>query len=321
MFELTHFAPQTYIGHEFIVENAATGEELGTIHVEHDLFIAVGASPPSRGEEDHLEHLEEDVRKLLLGEWENKKRTSRTFTPLGFAKGKLPRDIWASMSAFYHNNRNNRIVEDFSYDILINWWTSESYLITMPPNLRRYWQGRLKELVETWSGVNLELQDIYGIRRYEEGARLLMHVDRIHTHAASIIINIRQDNVHKPWPVQIYDFADRLHQVDMEPGEILYYESARCLHGRMTPLHGEGYVNIFAHYRPVDEGETEGRSDWYMTPNPPGTPEPLLHSDKFCNFAYSANAAVCDASLAQQPFAQAHSGDDLFELWRYSSLQ
>ena len=289
--------------------------------MEHDLFIAVGESPPSRGDENHLNRLEEEVGSLLAGEWENKKRVNRTFTELGFAKGKLPRDVWASMYAFYHNNRHNRIVEDFSYDILINWWTSESYLITMPPNLKRYWQGRLKELVEAWSGAHLELQDIYGVRRYEEGARLLMHVDRIKTHAASIIINVHQENMQRSWPVQIYDFADRLHQVDMEPGDILYYESARCLHGRMTPLHGSGYVNIFSHYRPIEEGDTEGRPDWYIRPSPPGTPEPVMHSDNFCSSPHSAHAAVCDAELSQHSFAHAKSGGDLFELWRYSNQQ
>jgi hypothetical protein len=35
----------------------------------------------------------------------------------------------------------------------------------------------------------------------------------------------------------------------MQEGDIVYYESARCLHGRMKPLMGEFYVNIFAHYR------------------------------------------------------------------------
>ena len=97
-------------------------------------------------------------------------------------------------------------VEDFSDDILVNWWRSESYLMTMPPRLKRYWQARLKQLVEAWSGVELELTDIYGMRQYEAGARLLMHVDRINTHAASLIINVDRE----PWLLQIYDFADRL---------------------------------------------------------------------------------------------------------------
>ena len=84
------------------------------------------------------------------------------------------------------------------------------YFIPMPHDLKRYWQARLKDLVEAWSGVELELTDIYGMRRYEDGARLLTHVDREATHAASLIINIAQGNIRKPWAVEIYDFSDRL---------------------------------------------------------------------------------------------------------------
>jgi hypothetical protein len=65
--------------------------------------------------------------------------------------------------------------------------------------------------VEAWTGVELELTDIYGMRRYEEGARLLTHVDRVNTHAASLIVNIAQGDIRQPWMVEIYDFAGRCH--------------------------------------------------------------------------------------------------------------
>jgi hypothetical protein len=121
----------------------------------------------------------------------------------------------------------------------------------MGPELRYYWQNRLKELVEQWSGIELEVTDMYGLRQYEDGARLLTHVDRQETHAASLIINIEQHSMREPWPVEIFDFANRLHEIDMSPGDIVYYESARCLHGRNRPLSGGYYVNLFAHYRPI----------------------------------------------------------------------
>lgn len=55
--------------------------------------------------------------------------------------------------------------------------------------------------MEQWSGVELELTDIYGMRRYEDGARLLAHVDREETHAASLIINVAQGAIRTPWKV------------------------------------------------------------------------------------------------------------------------
>jgi hypothetical protein len=76
----------------------------------------------------------------------------------------------------------------------------------------------LLTLVESWTNTTLELTDIYGLRRYNEGARLLSHVDRINTHAASLIINVAQGNTSEPWKVEIYDLANRLHEVDMNEG-------------------------------------------------------------------------------------------------------
>lgn len=55
----------------------------------------------------------------------------------------------------------------------------------------------------------------------------------------------------------------------MDEGDIVYYESARCLHGRMRPLDGAFYVNLFAHYRPV------GDKAWFKKSNPDGTPPPV----------------------------------------------
>ena len=111
-------------------------------------------------------------------------------------------------------------------------------------------QGRLKDVVQEWVGVPIEQTDMYGVRRYETGARLLTHVDRITTHAVSLIVNIAQGNLTAPWTVEVYDHANRLHEVVMEPGDIVYYESAKSLHGRNAPLAGGYYANIFTHYRP-----------------------------------------------------------------------
>ena len=54
----------------------------------------------------------------------------------------------------------------------------------------------MKPLLEAWVGgggsvsVPLEKTDMYGIRTYTRGARLLSHLDRESTHAVSLIINI-----------------------------------------------------------------------------------------------------------------------------------
>lgn len=141
--------------------------------------------------------------------------------------------------------------------------------------------------------MELELTDIYGMRRYEEGARLLSHVDRETTHAASLIVNVAQGGMREPWAVEIYDFADRLHEITMEEGDIVYYESARCLHGRMKPLKGAFYVNLFAHYRPI------GDPDWFRKENPAdGVPQLIDVGD--CQLV--GNKTACTNGNNRLPF-------------------
>jgi hypothetical protein len=177
--------------------------------------------------------------------------------------------------------------------------------------LQKYWQSRLKSLVEAWSGAELELTDIYGMRRYEDGARLLTHVDRENTHALSLIINVAQEAVRKPWKIEVYDHADRLHEVTMDPGDIVYYESARCLHGRMQALEGAFYVNLFAHYRPI------GDPQWFTKPNPVDGVKPLLDIGE-CSINGS-NQVECTKTTPKylSPFLdQLHGPDDLFNFWQ-----
>ncbi|CAM9118320.1 unnamed protein product, partial [Sphacelaria rigidula] len=41
----------------------------------------------------------------------------------------------------------------------------------------------------------------------------------------------------------------------IQPGEIIYYESASVLHGRPTPFEGDAFSNIFVHFAPEDSWE------------------------------------------------------------------
>lgn len=110
----------SFIGHKFIVVDSRNDETLREVVLEYDTFLSIGASKASTGDSGFFDRLENAVAGLLDGEWMGKDEVVRTFTPLGFSKGQLPRDVWASMLAYYHNNRENKIVEDFSNDILVN---------------------------------------------------------------------------------------------------------------------------------------------------------------------------------------------------------
>ena len=102
----------------------------------------------------------------------------------------------------------------------------------------------------------------------------------------------------------------------MSPGDIVYYESAKCLHGRMKPLQGAYYVNLFAHYRPL------GDPEWFLKPNPEGTVEPLIDLNGEC---YEADGGdrVCESPIVLPTLSPSghvvNGAQDLFQYWKQVS--
>ncbi|KAJ8601841.1 hypothetical protein CTAYLR_002638 [Chrysophaeum taylorii] len=116
----------------------------------------------------------------------------------------------------------------------------------------------LKPILEAWSGVNLVPSMAYGLRLYQPGNTLTMHTDRLETHVISCIVHVDRD-VDEPWPIVIEGYDGTSVEVDLQPGETLLYESAKCIHGRPRPLLGRWYTSLFVHYRPA--GWTTKTSD------------------------------------------------------------
>jgi len=307
----------TFIGHTFRAKDPETGEVLLEHTVEFNGVMGVSNHINYHRKRD----IREEVKRTMAGEWTKHLQVKRTFSALGFDKGHLPNDVFGSMRAFYYNNRAppNRLMEEWdSKGLYVNYWETDCNFIQIPWELKFIWQERLKDVVQEWVGeTEIEQTDLYGMRQYEAGARLLTHVDRITTHAVSLIVNVAQGNLTDPWTVEVYDHANRLHEVVMEPGTIVYYESAKALHGRNSPLAGGFYANLFTHYRPI------GDPNWYMKDNPEGTPEPLLDVGK-CELVgkpneYSQGAVKCENDAIgphlSPKMITATSGDDLYDLW------
>ena len=206
------------------------------------------------------------------------------------------------------------------------------YFIQIPWDMKKVLQLRLLEMVQAWAGEPVEETVMYGLRQYVQGARLLTHVDRHATHAVSLIVNIAQGNLTEPWPVEVQDHADRLHEVIMQPGDVVYYESAKALHGRNRPMVGPNayYVNLFTHYRPV------GDDEWYLKPNPPHTPEALVDANTVgtCRLASKGMTATAEGQLGavqgvecddprlgkyvSPTLFQATNAEDLIQWWRHT---
>uniref|UniRef100_A0A7S3P4Q4 Uncharacterized protein n=1 Tax=Amphora coffeiformis TaxID=265554 RepID=A0A7S3P4Q4_9STRA len=350
---------KAFLGHEFVAETAAGEPVEDVVTIEFSTVRTFGQplSPHLKQSSYHMtgRNFDQEIIARLQSEWNRQQQITRTFSPLGFAKTRLPDDVFASLGAFYYNNRHYKIPEENMVDVTINWWQSPVYLIPLTWELTSMVHERLLPIVSAWinggghaggqndttpttstttTTIPLEQTMLYGLRQYETGARLLTHVDRHVTHAVSLIVNIAQGNLTEPWPVEVQDHADRLHEVIMEPGDVVYYESAKALHARNRPMQGNGayYVNLFTHYRPV------GDDKWYGRRNPEGTPTPVLDVEGTCRLVSQGltatevghkqqlgvvQAVQCDdprlGNTISPTFFQARGPDDLVQWWRYTN--
>ena len=181
---------------------------------------------------------------------------------IGFIKLKCPTGLFNLLSRHWTSTRHRLTLESDSC------WGENKVIHniykTIPPVLTSadkedYELGDLKSLtttmlqplMEEWCGTKLELPGIgHGPRTYLNGAVLHSHCDRIDSHALGAIISIDQD-LASPWPLTITDLKGENHNISLVPGEMLLYESTRCMHGRLAPLNGRYVTNYFIHYKPL----------------------------------------------------------------------
>eukprot|EP00591_Stephanopyxis_turris_P006112 CAMPEP_0195522508 /NCGR_PEP_ID=MMETSP0794_2-20130614/20743_1 /TAXON_ID=515487 /ORGANISM="Stephanopyxis turris, Strain CCMP 815" /LENGTH=381 /DNA_ID=CAMNT_0040652279 /DNA_START=38 /DNA_END=1183 /DNA_ORIENTATION=- len=116
-------------------------------------------------------------------------------------------------------------------------------------------------LHEAWAGVELVPNNAYGLRVYRNGTNLNMHLDKSETHIISSILHVGHSTNDEPWPIVIEDFHGNTNQVFLESGDMLFYESSKCLHGRPTKMNGEYYSSLFSHYYPKGWDGTRNELD------------------------------------------------------------
>jgi hypothetical protein len=135
----------------------------------------------------------------------------------------------------------------------------------------------LRHYVETWSQVPLTPYRAYGFRLYRNESQLWMHVDRSQTHVVSFIYHVDSSEDAESWPIYIEDFQGRTHEVVLTSGDILFYESSKCFHGRPKKFNGSWYTSLFAHYYPSNgwidtnhdlEGHYAVPAEWVRQPDP-----------------------------------------------------
>mmetsp|Transcript_35299 Transcript_35299/g.50079 ORF Transcript_35299/g.50079 Transcript_35299/m.50079 type:complete len:171 (-) Transcript_35299:239-751(-) len=77
-----------------------------------------------------------------------------------------------------------------------------------------------------------------------------MHVDKLRTHIISCILHVDHSEDSEPWPIYIEDFQGNTNEVVLESGDMMFYESSKCIHGRPKKFVGSWYSSVFVHYHP-----------------------------------------------------------------------
>lgn len=119
------------------------------------------------------------------------------------------------------------------------------------PDLTSRVLDELQEYSEAWVGFPLTPVTAYGFRLYRNTSRLHVHVDKTETHVISFILHIDSSDDADPWPILIEDLQGVTHEVTLTSGDILFYESSKCFHGRPRPFNGSWYSSVFVHYYPT----------------------------------------------------------------------
>jgi len=180
------------------------------------------------------------------------------YTKRGFQKIQAPESLTKVISKFWKSNHYKGTEEIWppanSYN---NHWDSPTYMISVEdsglrgsgPELKSQIWRASAAILEEWTQQELQPCSLYGIRVYGEGSIMMPHVDRLPL-VASAIIAVAQD-LEEPWPFEMYDHDGVAHNITIQPGEMLLFESHSVIHGHPFPLKGEFAAYIFIHFEPT----------------------------------------------------------------------
>jgi len=204
------------------------------------------------------------------------------FTEYGFGLARAPEDLTAELQQGIRDGLPTAGLEYKVEPIL----GPRAKFIQRPDLVQKVLES-MQTYVEAWAGIPLKAFQAYGFRLYQNQSQLMMHYDRMNSHIVSFIYHIDSSEDAEPWPIFIEDYHGRTHEVILTPGDILFYESSKCAHGRPVPFKGSWYTSVFVHYHPLgwNDGEVDPQTIahyrvppvWADTnvPKPPKTHEPL----------------------------------------------
>ncbi len=163
----------------------------------------------------------------------------QNFTEVGYKKTRAPEKLYNLVKEFWDKNKDSQYKESFGIgSVIINYWDNPSYVLDIlneeldggGPDLFDAINEATVEAIEEWVGMKINPVSTYGIRIYKEGSILTPHVDRTPL-ISSVIINVAQD-VDEDWPLEVIGHDGIAHNVTMEPGDMVLYESHSIIHGK-----------------------------------------------------------------------------------------
>jgi hypothetical protein len=125
---------QSILGHKFELVDDSRSKLIAEFIIQHHVFNVVGEKGTMvKPTADYTRNIQETFK----SEWQRSRGVKRTFTELGFDRGRLPKPLWASMSAYYYNNRYNKVREEWeTKGHFVNWWEADAFMIGMPWELK-----------------------------------------------------------------------------------------------------------------------------------------------------------------------------------------
>eukprot|EP00536_Pseudo-nitzschia_multiseries_P007412 jgi/Psemu1/256225/estExt_Genewise1Plus.C_1750033 len=188
------------------------------------------------------------------------------FTKNGYAKIKVPTDLYDLIKDFFDKNRHLAEIEWKKYNVYHNAWDSPPTMVNFNLEhtggsaiLTSEIEDKVRPILEEWTGQHLSPVSTYGVRIYHNRSILAPHVDRMPL-IISAIIQVDQD-VDEPWPLEVYGHDGIARNVTMEPGDMVLYESHSVIHGRPFPMVGNFFANCFIHFEPIRPIEGENLHD------------------------------------------------------------
>lgn len=213
-----------------------------------------------------MEEIEDRLRSAEDPRWEGwldlaQMRLLANFTPSGWSVGEMDPGVHRELSEHFAKrgsvvpettNRNSELLITGIPDF----WDPRQ---NVPRQLIQRLEESIQRKLAEWVGMRpeqLRETSTYGIRIYKRDSVLKMHVDHLETHVLSAVycVDVQgEDKDAEPWYLGAFpDISGEDAKVDLRPGQLFFYESAKLPHARPGVFHGDSYAAMFVHFMPVD---------------------------------------------------------------------